>query len=99
VTEFFGTVSTFIDSDGLKWEHRIERPPEEDELIGFGSNGEEVKLTSPHWSMVIRRRDVNAFGRSNVDHVGSHVVAGLSNLLPSQVIVRDSEPTNRRSLR
>ena len=44
VTEFFGTVSTFIDSDGLKWEHRFERTPHEDEVIGFGSNGEEVLI-------------------------------------------------------
>ncbi len=44
VTEFFGTVNTYIDSDGLKWEHRFERPPDEDELIGFGSNGEEVLI-------------------------------------------------------
>jgi len=44
VTDFFGTVSTYIDSDGLKWEHRFERPPHEDELIGFGSEGEEVLI-------------------------------------------------------
>ena len=44
VEDFFGTVSTYIDSDGLKWEHRFERPPHEDELIGFGSNGEEVLI-------------------------------------------------------
>ena len=44
VTEFFGTVSTYIDSDGLKWEHRFERTPHEDELIGFGSNGEEILI-------------------------------------------------------
>ena len=44
VTEFFGTVSTYIDSEGLKWEHRFERPPHEDELIGFGSKGEEVLI-------------------------------------------------------
>ena len=44
VKDFFGTVSTFIDSDGLKWEHRFERPPDEDELIGFGSNEEEVLI-------------------------------------------------------
>jgi len=44
VTEFFGTVSTYMDSDGLKWEHRFERPPHEDELIGFGSTGEEVLI-------------------------------------------------------
>ena len=44
VADFFGTVSTYIDSDGLKWEHRFERPPHEDELIGFGSNGEEVLI-------------------------------------------------------
>jgi hypothetical protein len=40
VTEFYGTVHTYIDSDGLKWEHRFDRSPHEDELIGFGSNGE-----------------------------------------------------------
>ena len=44
VKNFFGTVGTYIDSDGLKWEHRFERPPHEDELIGFGSNGEEVLI-------------------------------------------------------
>ena len=44
VADFFGTVSTYMDSDGLKWEHRFERPPHEDELIGFGSNGEEVLI-------------------------------------------------------
>ena len=44
VEDFFGTVSTYIDSDGLKWEHRFERPPQEDELIGFGSNGEEILI-------------------------------------------------------
>jgi hypothetical protein len=44
VTEFFGTVHTYIDSDGLKWEHRFERSPHEDELIGFGSKGEEVLI-------------------------------------------------------
>ena len=44
VEDFFGTVSTYIDSDGLKWEHRFDRPPDEDELIGFGSNGEEVLI-------------------------------------------------------
>jgi hypothetical protein len=44
VTEFFGTVRTYIDSDGLKWEHRFERPPDEDELIAFGSQGEEVLI-------------------------------------------------------
>jgi hypothetical protein len=44
VTEFFGTVSTYLDSDGLKWDYRFERTPHEDELIGFGSNGEEVLI-------------------------------------------------------
>src|SRR5262245_7060102 len=44
VEDFFGTVSTYVDSDGLKWEHRFDRPPHEDELIGFGSNGEEVLI-------------------------------------------------------
>jgi len=44
VKDFFGTVSTYIDSDGLRWEHRFERPPHEDELIGFGSTEEEVLI-------------------------------------------------------
>jgi hypothetical protein len=44
VTEFFGTVSMYIDSDGLKWDHRFERTPHEDELIGFGRNGEKVLI-------------------------------------------------------
>ena len=44
VEDFFGTVNTYIDSDGLKWEHRFERPPDEDELIGFESTGEEVLI-------------------------------------------------------
>ena len=44
VEDFFGTVSTYLDSDGLKWEHRCERPPHDDELIGFGSEGEEVLI-------------------------------------------------------
>ena len=44
VTEFFGTVNTYLDSDGLKWDYRFERTPHEDELIGFGSNGEEVLI-------------------------------------------------------
>ena len=44
VEDFYGTVSRYIDSDGLKWEHRFERTPHEDELIGFGSNGEEVLI-------------------------------------------------------
>jgi hypothetical protein len=44
VEDFYGTVNTYIDSDGLKWEHRCERTPHEDELIGFGSNGEEVLI-------------------------------------------------------
>jgi hypothetical protein len=44
VKDFFGTVSTYLDSDGLKWDHRFERTPREDELIGFGSNGEEILI-------------------------------------------------------
>jgi hypothetical protein len=44
VAEFFGTVHTYIDSDELKWEHRFDRAPHEDELIGFGSNGEELLI-------------------------------------------------------
>ena len=44
VEDFFGTVSTYIDSDGLMWDHRFDRPPHEDELIGFGCKGEEVLI-------------------------------------------------------
>jgi len=44
VEDFYGTVSTYIDSDGLRWEHRFERTPHEDELIAFGSNGEEILI-------------------------------------------------------
>ncbi len=44
VRDFFGTVSTYLDSDGLKWEHRFDRTPHEDELIGFGSNEEEILI-------------------------------------------------------
>ena len=44
VEDFFGTVSTYLDSDGLKWEYRYERAPHEDELIGFGSQGEEILI-------------------------------------------------------
>ena len=62
VEAFFGTVTTYTDSDGLKWEHRYERTPHEDELIGFGSKGEEVLIitleslyptTAPDLSAVI----------------------------------------------
>jgi len=42
ITEFFGTVNTYVDSDDLRWEHRFKRETDEDELIGFGSNGEEI---------------------------------------------------------
>ena len=44
VEDFYGTVNTYIDSDGLKWEHRFERTPHEDEVIGFGGKGEEVLI-------------------------------------------------------
>lgn len=44
VEDFYGTVSTYLDSDGLKWEYRFERTPHEDELIAFGSNGEEILI-------------------------------------------------------
>jgi hypothetical protein len=42
ITEFFGTVNTYVDSDGLRWEHRFKRTADEDELIGFDSNGKEL---------------------------------------------------------
>jgi hypothetical protein len=44
VKDFFGAVNTYIDSDGLKWEHRFDRTPDEDELIAFGSKGEEILI-------------------------------------------------------
>ena len=44
VEDFFGTVNTYLDADGLRWEHRFERPPHEDELIGFGRKGEEILI-------------------------------------------------------
>lgn len=42
ITEFFGTVNTYVDSDGLRWEHRFKRKTDEDELVGFDSNGKEI---------------------------------------------------------
>lgn len=42
LTKFFGTVNTYVDSDGLKWEHRFKRTTVEDELVGFDSNGKEI---------------------------------------------------------
>jgi hypothetical protein len=42
ITEFFGTVNTYVDSDGLRWEHRFKRTTDEDELTGFDSNGKEI---------------------------------------------------------
>ena len=44
LTEFYGTVRTYSDSDGLKWEHRFNRTTDEDELVGYGRNGEEVLI-------------------------------------------------------
>jgi len=44
MTEFIGTTHTCADSDGLKWEHRNQRLTEEDELVGFGSNGKEILI-------------------------------------------------------
>lgn len=42
LTQFFGCTDSYLDSDGLKWEHRFLRETDEDELVGFGSKGEEV---------------------------------------------------------
>ncbi|WPN56317.1 hypothetical protein [Pseudomonas sp. P9_31] len=42
ITEFFGAVNTYVDSDGLRWEHRFKRKIDEDELVGFDSNGKEI---------------------------------------------------------
>lgn len=42
ITESFGTVNTYIDSDGLRWEHRFRRTIDEDELVGFDNNGKEI---------------------------------------------------------
>ena len=44
ITEFLGTINTYVDSDGLRWEHRFKRATDEDELIGFGSDGEELLI-------------------------------------------------------
>jgi hypothetical protein len=41
-TKFSGTVNTYMDSDGLKWKHRFNRSPDQDELIGFGSKGTKI---------------------------------------------------------
>jgi hypothetical protein len=35
-------ICTYEDSDRLKWEHSYQRTLQEDELIGFGSNGEKI---------------------------------------------------------
>lgn len=40
--EFFGTVNTYVDSDGLRWEHRFKRAADEDELVGFDSDGKKI---------------------------------------------------------
>ncbi|MGH7180498.1 MAG: hypothetical protein ACREJN_00805, partial [Nitrospiraceae bacterium] len=42
LTQFFGSVNTYVDSDGLKWEHRFMRETDEDELVGFGKKEEEI---------------------------------------------------------
>ena len=42
LTQFFGCTDSYLDSDGLKWEHRFLRETDEDELVGFGIKGEEV---------------------------------------------------------
>lgn len=42
ITRFYGTVNTYMDSDGLKWEHRFDRETDEDELVGFGNDGKEL---------------------------------------------------------
>lgn len=42
VTKSSGTVNRYIDSDGLKWEHRFNRSTADDALVGFGSNGKEI---------------------------------------------------------
>lgn len=44
VTEGFGTTNTYMDSDGLKWKHTFESRSNEDELIAYGSVGEEVLI-------------------------------------------------------
>ncbi|WP_455387585.1 hypothetical protein [Petrachloros mirabilis] len=42
LNEYFGTVNTYTDSDGLKWEYRFKRAADDDELVGFGSDGKEL---------------------------------------------------------
>lgn len=46
LTQFFGCTDSYLDSDGLKWGHRFRRETDEDELVGFGSKGEEILVVT-----------------------------------------------------
>ena len=37
-----GTTRSYLDSDGLRWEHRFGRELDRDEIVGFGKEGQEV---------------------------------------------------------
>lgn len=37
-----GTIINYLDSDGLRWEHRFGRELDRDEIVGFGTEGQEV---------------------------------------------------------
>lgn len=37
-----GTIMGYLDSDGLRWEHRFKRERDRDEIVGFGNEGREV---------------------------------------------------------
>lgn len=37
-----GTVRSYLDSDGLRWEHRFGRERDRDEIVRFGNGGQEV---------------------------------------------------------
>ena len=62
-------------------------------LRGLSSQLKQMKKDK----LVLRLKAFGLLRRLLVDHFGSHVVAGLPNLLPSQAIVSRSKLTNRRS--
>jgi hypothetical protein len=62
-------------------------------LRGLFSQLKQVKKDK----LVLRLIAFGLLRRLLVDHFGSHTVAGLPNLVPSQAIVSRSKLTNRRS--
>lgn len=39
-----GTIVSYLDADGLKWEHRFKRERQRDEVVGFGNEGQEILI-------------------------------------------------------